>query len=282
MADDQGYQDLGCFGSPKIKTPTLTGWPRGHALHRLYSGAPVYPLAGCALTGSYAKRVGGLGVLFPGTSGTSTPMRSPLRFAQDQGYATACIGNGTSDTSMNSCPPAKASTPLLRGALQQRHDPRSDSSPGQWQASFCGKGYLGEHPEPGEENLVPLMRDTKIIRYPTDQNTLTSATPRKRLPSSKRTRRSPSSFTCRTPCPRIPLYATPNSRVKRDRAIRGHHRNSTGRPTKFSRPSQAQARSEHLGHLHLRQRSLEACYQLVGEGQHEPPGRGIRPSSQRL
>ena len=23
MADDQGYQDLGCFGSPKIKTPHI-------------------------------------------------------------------------------------------------------------------------------------------------------------------------------------------------------------------------------------------------------------------
>ena len=71
MADDQGYQDLGCFGSPKIKTPHIDRMAKeGMRFTDFYSGAPVCtPSRAALLTGCYAKRVGGLGVLFPGTSG---------------------------------------------------------------------------------------------------------------------------------------------------------------------------------------------------------------------
>ena len=67
MADDQGFQDLGCFGSPKIKTPHIDRMAKeGMLFTDFYSGAPVCtPSRASLLTGCYAKRVGGLGVLFP-------------------------------------------------------------------------------------------------------------------------------------------------------------------------------------------------------------------------
>ena len=67
MADDQGYQDLGCFGSPKIKTPHIDRMAKeGMRFTDFYSGASVCtPSRAALLTGCYAKRVGGLGVLFP-------------------------------------------------------------------------------------------------------------------------------------------------------------------------------------------------------------------------
>jgi len=42
MADDQGYQDLGCFGSPKIKTPHIDRMAKeGMRFTDFYSGAAV-------------------------------------------------------------------------------------------------------------------------------------------------------------------------------------------------------------------------------------------------
>ena len=67
FTDDQGYGDLGCFGSTKIKTPNIDRMAKeGMRFTDFYSGASVCtPSRAALLTGCYASRVGNLGVLFP-------------------------------------------------------------------------------------------------------------------------------------------------------------------------------------------------------------------------
>ena len=68
FTDDQGYQDLGCFGSPDIRTPRIDRMAKeGMRLTSFYSANPVCSASRAALlTGCYPKRVlAGKTVLFP-------------------------------------------------------------------------------------------------------------------------------------------------------------------------------------------------------------------------
>ena len=60
MADDLGYNDLGCYDHPKIKTPVLDGLAKeGIRLTSFYSGGTVCtPSRMALLTGAYAWRTG--------------------------------------------------------------------------------------------------------------------------------------------------------------------------------------------------------------------------------
>ena len=60
MVDDLGYHDLGCYGHPQIKTPTLDRLAKqGVRLTSFYSGATVCtPSRMALLTGAYPSRLG--------------------------------------------------------------------------------------------------------------------------------------------------------------------------------------------------------------------------------
>ena len=57
--------------------------------------------------------------------------------------------------------------------------------------------------------------------------------------------------------PHIPLYATPQFEGESEIELYGDTIEELGRPGNSRDSPQAQARSEHFGHLYLRQRSLE-------------------------
>jgi len=95
FADDQGYQDIGCFGSPNIQTPNLDRMAaEGRKFTEFYVAAPVCSASRAALmTGSYPLRVGITGVLFPRHSIGLAPDEVTIAdVLKSRGYATACIG----------------------------------------------------------------------------------------------------------------------------------------------------------------------------------------------
>jgi len=93
--DDQGYQDVGCFGSPNIKTPNLDKMAaEGMKFTDFYSAASVCsPSRAALLTGCYPPRVGITKVLFPRDKIGLNPKEVTIAdILRDRGYATACIG----------------------------------------------------------------------------------------------------------------------------------------------------------------------------------------------
>jgi len=96
FTDDQGYNDLGCFGSPNIKTPNIDRLAdEGRKYTSFYTACSVCsPSRTALLTGCYPKRVGmHRHVLFPQSDYGLNPDEITIAdHLKTNGYATACIG----------------------------------------------------------------------------------------------------------------------------------------------------------------------------------------------
>ncbi len=109
LADDQGYNDVGCYGSPLIKTPRLDRMAaEGIRFTDFYAAAPVCtPCRAGLLTGCYPQRVGMMlfhgtagarmgkidHVLFPGMEEGLNPAEVIIpEVLKSKGYASKCIG----------------------------------------------------------------------------------------------------------------------------------------------------------------------------------------------
>ncbi|NIP87165.1 MAG: sulfatase-like hydrolase/transferase, partial [Planctomycetales bacterium] len=96
LTDDQGYQDLGVFGSPHIQTPHIDHMAQeGRIFTSFYVANPLCSASRAALmTGCYPKRLGmKKTVFFPQDRVGLHPEEVTIAdMLQDAGYATACIG----------------------------------------------------------------------------------------------------------------------------------------------------------------------------------------------
>ena len=150
--DDLGYQDLGCFGAPLIKTPCLDKMAaEGAKFTSFYAQTVCSPSRAALLTGCYPNRVGFPRVLFPQDKiGISADEVLLPQMLKSRGYATACIGKWH----LGHLPPF----------LPTRHG----------FDYFYGLPYSNDMQviKRGDPPL-PLMRNETIIEQPADQNTLT-------------------------------------------------------------------------------------------------------------
>ena len=92
FTDDQGYNDVGCFGSQNIKTPHLDQMAKeGIKFTNFYAQPVCGPSRAALLTGSYPIRVGEP----KNTKGLHTKLHpNELTIAEvlkTKGYQTACI-----------------------------------------------------------------------------------------------------------------------------------------------------------------------------------------------
>ena len=95
FTDDQGYQDVGCFGSPKIKTPNLDRLAReGMRFTDFYVAQPVCGASRAALlTGCYPNRIGLLGAPnHRARHGVADGEMTLAEVCKQKGYATAMYG----------------------------------------------------------------------------------------------------------------------------------------------------------------------------------------------
>ena len=171
--DDLGYGDLGCYGSPLNKTPTIDRLAaEGLRFDSFYMASPVCsPSRGALLTGCYPPRIGfgsfdGLPVLFPGQGiGLPDTEISLGALLSSAGYRTQMIGKWH-------CGDQPAFLPTNHGFDHYFGLPYSNDMGRQAPAT---SGPLA--PPPGQEpfylNPLPLLADHDVIEQQPDQASLT-------------------------------------------------------------------------------------------------------------
>ena len=223
MADDQGYQDLGCFGSLKIKTPHIDRMAKeGMRFTDFYSGASVCtPSRAALLTGCYAKRVGGLGVLFPRDKRGLNPDEITIAdLLKTKGYATACIGKWHLGHLKEFLPTSQGFDTYF--GVPYSNDMTIDATQPLANDVVLREGVTLENIKNRvKKNLVPLMRDTEIIEYPADQNTLTKRYTEEAISFIKKNKAKPFFIYLPHTMPHIPLYATPQFEGKSEIGLYG-------------------------------------------------------------
>jgi len=166
FTDDQGYQDVGCFGSPNINTPNLDRMAdEGTKFTDFYSAASVCsPSRAALLTGCYPPRVSITKVLFPADSIGLNPDEVTIAdILKAQGYATACVGKWHLGHLPQFLPTSNGFDSYFGIPYSNDMDGvkgRNRNLDRAWQE----KDYCPWN--------VPLMRDEKIIERPADQTTL--------------------------------------------------------------------------------------------------------------
>lgn len=190
FTDDQGYEDLSCFGSKNLKTPNIDKMAdEGVKLTSFYVASSVCsPSRAALLTGRMPKRVGVPGVLFPkkNEKGLSTEEITIAELLKEKNYATALVGKWHLGHD-------KKYLPLNQGFDSYFGIPYSnnmsiasgiDISPN----IVFNDGYTLEKmhsdisrveveskkgPKNALKNKPPLMSGNQIVEYPTNQTTLT-------------------------------------------------------------------------------------------------------------
>ncbi len=185
--DDQGYQDLGCFGSPDIKTPRVDQMAReGMRFTDFYVAAPVCSASRSALmTGCYPQRVGVQGVFFPnrGHQGMDPKYVTIAETLKSAGYATAAIGKWHLGDAEEFLPTNQGFDSYYGIPYSNDMHPAKDMKyaddclfrEGQslqtLKAAFAGELKNGS--PKSLKNKVPLMRNTECIEFPADQTSIT-------------------------------------------------------------------------------------------------------------
>lgn len=222
FTDDQGYQDLGCFGSADIRTPNIDRLAiEGMRFTDFYSASPVCtPSRAALLTGCYPQRVGGLNVLWPdsttGINGSETTIAEMLKA---NGYATACVGKWH----LGHLPEF---LPTSHGFDSYFGIPYSnDMSIGQdmklASSVHLRNGVTRETMWEAKKNWVPLMRDEEVIEYPADQSTLTQRYTEEALQFIRSNHDRPFFLYLPHTMPHIPLYASPQFEGKSEIGLYG-------------------------------------------------------------
>lgn len=189
FTDDQGYEDLGSYGSSKIKTPTLDRLAdNGIRFTNFYVTSSVCSASRASLlTGKYSFKNGVGGVFFPDQKGMASSEMTIAEVLKPQGYKTACFGKwhlGDFEESL----------PLNQGfdtyyGIPYSNDMYIGSSHRFSKAAILREGYTlhrakedqdyvknhdrNQIKERGIKELVPLFQNNEIIEYPCNQATLT-------------------------------------------------------------------------------------------------------------
>jgi arylsulfatase A-like enzyme len=169
LTDDLGYGDLGCYGSPTIRTPQLDRMAsEGLRFTDFYAPAEVCtPSRAALLTGRYAIRSGMAGsrrVLYPGSKGGLPPGEITIAEAlRPKGYATMHIGKWHLGIHEGSRPQDQGFDHTFGIPYSNDMDARA----GLPQAA-------SSWPNPPRDGWnVPLQRDGEVVERPADQTTLT-------------------------------------------------------------------------------------------------------------
>ncbi|MBT3191387.1 MAG: sulfatase [Verrucomicrobia bacterium] len=173
FADDQGYADLGCFGSENIKTPHIDRMAEeGRKFTSfLVASSVCTPSRAALMTGCYPKRIGmEKHVIFPGNNhGLHTDEVTIADLLKGAGYATACIGKWHLGHRKPFLPTSQGFDTYfgIPYSNDMNHPDNSNKPWGKWDELWADP----------ESTLTrwntPLMENEEIVELPVDQRTIT-------------------------------------------------------------------------------------------------------------
>lgn len=215
FTDDQGYEDLGVFGSPNIKTPNIDKMANeGMLFTDFYSAAPICtPSRAALLTGCYPERVGGLRVLFPqDTIGLNPAETTIAKMLKNTGYETACIGKWHLGHMEEFLPTNNGfdyyfGIPYSNDMTIAQNMKLSDNV-------VLREGVTSNTLGEARRNWVPLMRNDEVIEYPVDQTTLTRRYTDEAITFIKGNFDRPFFLYLAHTMPHYPVYSSPEFRGK--------------------------------------------------------------------
>lgn len=207
FTDDQGYQDVGCFGSPDIKTPHLDQMAKeGVKLTNFYAAQAVCSASRAALlTGCYPNRLGIHNALMPNSPIGLNPDETTIAdMLKEQGYATAIYGKWHLGDHPDFMP------------NKQGFD------------DYFGIPYSNDmwplHPQQGPVfNFGPLKlyNNEKVIDTLTDQSQLTTQITERAVSFIDKNKDHPFFLYVAHPQPHVPLFVSDKFKGKSERGLYG-------------------------------------------------------------
>ncbi len=224
FTDDQGYQDLGCFGSPLIKTPHIDQMAaEGMKFTDFYTVSSVCtPARAGLLTGCYPPRVGVTGVLFPRNHNGLNPAEVNIANTLKQvGYATACVGKWHLGHLPKFLPENQGFDSYY--GIPYSNDMWIDPNMEFAEDAVWRKGLTEDDLEEykGKRDYVPLMRGHKVIEFPCDQRTLTKRYTEESLDFITRNSENPFFLYLAHTMPHVPLFASEKFEGRSERGLYG-------------------------------------------------------------
>lgn len=207
FTDDQGYQDVGVFGSPDIKTPNLDQMAsEGLKLTDFYAAQAVCSASRAALlTGCYPNRVGIHGALMPDAKIALNPSETTMaEMLKANGYVTAAYGKWHLGDKPEYMP------------NQQGFD------------DYFGIPYSNDmwplHPQQGPVfnfGPLPLYNNTEVIDTLEDQSMLTTQITERSVAFIEANKDKPFFLYVAHPQPHVPLFVSDKFKGKSERGLYG-------------------------------------------------------------
>ena len=209
FTDDQGYGDLGSFGSTTIRTPHLDRLAReGRKFTSFMSASSVCtPSRAALLTGSYPKRVGlHKGVLFPtSTTGLNPAEHTIADHLKQQGYATAAFGKWHLGHHPEVLPTANGFDAYF--GIPYSNDMNHPDNQGKPKSGPVGMDELWLDPASTLTKWkTPLMENERIVELPVDQRTITRRCTDRAIDFIEKNQKRPFFVYLPYSMPHIPLY----------------------------------------------------------------------------
>ncbi|TMU54562.1 sulfatase [Flagellimonas algicola] len=207
FTDDQGYQDVGVFGSPDIETPNLDKMAaEGLQLTHYYAAQAVCSASRAGiLTGCYPNRIGIHNALGPdNTHGINASETTLAEMLKAQGYATGIFGKWH-----------LGHHPMF---LPTRH------GFDEWFGIPYSNDMWPYHPQQGPIFNFPdlhLYENEKVIDTLTEQSQLTTQITERSVDFIKRNKDNPFFLYVPHPQPHVPLFVSEKFKGKSERGLYG-------------------------------------------------------------
>ena len=178
FTDDQGYQDLGCFGHPTIKTPAIDKMAaEGIKLTSFYARHKCTPARACLLTGAINFRVGIYDIVHPHEKTGMTPEAVTIaELLENAGYTTACIGKWHLGHALGFLPTDQGFGYYYGVPGTNHGDSSNHGLPVKAGITFGDGLSMDDYKEDAggkRGTRTILMRNDEVIEWPTDISTLT-------------------------------------------------------------------------------------------------------------